>query len=179
MSAADGGGAGNAAAWAAVYLAHRRALTAYALALTGNADDAADLIQDVLVSLLTRSQECRSPRAFLLGCLRNRAADLRRRAAARPGRPAHEAAVIDPVFLDSDADNLAAHEIVMRVQAALRAAPATQREVIVLKIWGELTFAEIAALLARPLGSVTSDYARGLAALRSVLTAEEAHAGET
>lgn len=179
MTAADGGGAGDATAWAAVYLAHRRALTAYALALTGSADDAADLIQDVLVSLLARPRECRAPRAFLLGCLRNRAIDLRRRAAARPARPPPETAGVEPVFLSSDADDMAVRETVMRVQAALRAAPPTQREVIVLKIWGELTFAEIAELLARPQGSVASDYARGLAGLRAVLTAEETHAAQS
>jgi RNA polymerase sigma-70 factor (ECF subfamily) len=45
----------------------------------------------------------------------------------------------------------------------------------VLKIWGELTFAQIATQLGVPPGTVASRYRYALAALRQHLTAADCH----
>ena len=57
--------------------------------------------------------------------------------------------------------------------AALARLPAEQREVVVLKIWGELTFQAIADVTGAALGTVTSRYRYALEALRREL--EEVH----
>ncbi len=52
------------------------------------------------------------------------------------------------------------------VEGALARLPREQREVIVLKIWGELTFAQIAQALGESINTVASRYRYALAALR-------------
>jgi RNA polymerase sigma-70 factor (ECF subfamily) len=52
------------------------------------------------------------------------------------------------------------------VQNALQRLGAEQREVLVLRIWGELTFAEIAQALDQSINTVASRYRAGLEALR-------------
>lgn len=58
-----------------------------------------------------------------------------------------------------------------RVQSALGKIPAEQREVIVMKVWGELTFAQIAEALKESANTVASRYRLGMNALKRVLHA--------
>ena len=55
------------------------------------------------------------------------------------------------------------------MQAALAQLPTAQREVIVLKIWGELTFAQIAQALDESINTIASRYRYGLEAMRRLL----------
>jgi RNA polymerase sigma-70 factor (ECF subfamily) len=48
--------------------------------------------------------------------------------------------------------------------------PAEQREVLLLHVWGDLTFREIAEILDLPANTVASRYRYALAKLRRVLT---------
>lgn len=57
------------------------------------------------------------------------------------------------------------------IQAGLRQLPLEQREVVVLKIWGELTFEQIARTLDIPANTAASRYRYALEALRRVLSA--------
>jgi RNA polymerase sigma-70 factor (ECF subfamily) len=161
---------GGAATWLRFYLEHRRALNTYAIALTGNGADAHDLLQDVLLRLLRSAAAPENPRAYVMRCLRSAAAD--RRKSRRAPSPLDDLTVIDAAFLDDAVDGIELRERVVRVQAALRALPPVQREAIVLRIYGELTFQEVAELLDRPPGSVASAYARGMAQLREALGSE-------
>lgn len=56
------------------------------------------------------------------------------------------------------------------IEAALRGLPEEQREVLVMKIWGGLTFREIAAALEIPPGTASSRYRYALRGLRTALT---------
>jgi len=62
------------------------------------------------------------------------------------------------------------------IQEALQKIPAEQREVIVLKVWGELTFAQIATSLNESPNTVASRYRLGIKALKKELSAY-GHAG--
>ena len=53
-----------------------------------------------------------------------------------------------------------------RAQAALTQLPPEQREVIVLKVWGGLTFSQIAETLGMPANTAASRYRYGLTALK-------------
>ena len=57
-----------------------------------------------------------------------------------------------------------------RLEAAVVALPLEQREVVTLKIWGELTFQEIAAVTDESANTVASRYRLALAALRKQFT---------
>ena len=61
------------------------------------------------------------------------------------------------------------------IEIALGCLPAEQREVLVLKIWGELTFEEIARQLGVPPNTAASRYRYALAALRRELIAADCH----
>lgn len=156
--------------WGRLYVEHRRALTVYAASLAGGHEGGMDLLQDVLVRLIGEASIPDTPLPFAMRCLRNLAIDRRRtRNRAGDGDPA-----VTLAFLAAPPPSEAPRED-QRLRAALAAIPDGQREVIVLKIYGEITFAEIAEILARPLGTVTSLYARGIDALRTRLSAEIEH----
>ena len=54
------------------------------------------------------------------------------------------------------------------VQSAMNQLPEIYREVVTLKVWGELTFAEIAESLAIPANTAASRYRYGLEELRKL-----------
>ena len=157
-------------AWALFYLEHRQALTAYALSLTGNAHDAEDLIQEVLVNIVRQDRPVRSAKPYVLRSMRNLACDHGRANRARP-----RAATLDGVevaCVDAMLDDPSRRELAHAVRQALVSLEPAAVEVIVLKVYCDLTFQDIAAVLDRPMGTVTSHYARGLAKLRTVLEQE-------
>ena len=160
--------------WAQFYLAQRAALSAYAHTLTGNAADAADLVQDVLVRFVERGRPPSIARTQVFRALRNLAID---RFRVRQSRKTHASPDVPAACTDqqttASAQSAAESDAVRR---ALGTLSPQQRETIVLRIYSELTFAEIADVLARPLGTVSSDYSRGLAELRAALQPEVCHA---
>jgi RNA polymerase sigma-70 factor (ECF subfamily) len=64
-------------------------------------------------------------------------------------------------------------EIAAMVQSALNCLPAEQRETLVLRVWGELTFAEIATTLGESINTVASRYRYGMQAMRKHLKPHE------
>ena len=62
----------------------------------------------------------------------------------------------------------------MRVSEALKAIPPMRRAAVILRFYEDMTEAQIAETLNRPLGTIKSDIHRGLAALRPLLTEESA-----
>ena len=59
-----------------------------------------------------------------------------------------------------------------QVQAAVDALPAEKREVVVMRLYGQLTFAQMAAVLEEPLSTVATRYQRALDELRVLLEAK-------
>ena len=65
------------------------------------------------------------------------------------------------------------HENSIVVEAAMRELPEPQREVLVLRIWSDLTFAQIAETLGESINTVASRYRYALEALRKHLKPHE------
>ena len=63
-------------------------------------------------------------------------------------------------------------ETAAKVEAAVKSLPQKFREVVTLKIWGELTFAQIAETLDIPMNTAASRYRYGLEHLRSKLSSK-------
>jgi RNA polymerase sigma-70 factor, ECF subfamily len=82
------------------------------------------------------------------------------------GRP--EISAGEPLF----ATALEQDERRAAVEAALRRLPEAQREVLVLKVWGELSFPQIADSLHIPVNTAASRYRYALARLREELAEE-------
>jgi RNA polymerase sigma-70 factor (ECF subfamily) len=139
-----------------------RACRAVALAVTGSEDDADDVCQDGFITAIARIDECRHPERFggwLLQIVRNRARNQLRAGAVREARPLAEVAT------GNSADPAAAAErteLRLRLNAALQALSAQQREVVLLHDLEGWTHREIAERLELPAGTVRSHlhYAR-------------------
>lgn len=163
-----------ATAFTELFHAHRTALYGYLLGRTGRPGTAEELTQDLflrawrhLPELTGRSAE--GQRAWLFTVARNLAVDeLRQRrtrdatlSAVRAQPTGHAPAASTAV--------VAADEV-QRVGAAIAGLPEELRTVLSLATAGELTSAEIAALLGIPAGTVRYRLSRARAALAAVLT---------
>lgn len=157
---------GDAEEWTGFLADHRRALFVYARSLSGSDDAAADLIQEVLVRLLRQGRDPGVGVAYVLRCLRNQGVDARRRR-ARDGEALPEELPGANIFAGPSE-----REECRRVRSALEGLPSDAREIVVLRIYGELGFREIADLLEAPLATVTSRYRRALAELAERLDSE-------
>ena len=127
--------------------------------------DAHELVQDAVVEAWRRQADGTPPAPGLVfGLIHRRAIDLARRNDRRTNRETavHETAVVwfAPEIEDRERARL--------LQDALGQLPAEQRDVVTLKIWGGLTFAEIAEALDIPANTAASRYRYALDALREL-----------
>jgi len=83
-------------------------------------------------------------------------------------RAGREQAVQEPPAGPWFDNSVADRELKQLVQGAMKQLPERYREVITLKVWGGLTFAEIADALGIPANTAASHYRCGLAELRKL-----------
>lgn len=131
--------------------------------------DAEDIVQEAFVRFW-RKQHPVENRALLFATVRSISLDLLRRDARRARREADAIADTDhvttPEFDEGDESQQA-------LAAAVDRLPAEQREVLVMKIWNDLTFAEIATVLNISQNTAASRYRYALATLKKNLIAHE------
>ncbi len=158
--------AGDPAAFAALVTRHRDRLWAVALRTLGNPDDAADALQDALLSAHRGARSFRGNSAvttWLHRIVVNACLDFARRRAVRPTQPL----LTDPAT--SAPDDIGAHETALAVTAALRTLPAEQAAAVVLVDIEGFSVEEAAAILDVPSGTVKSRCARARARLAQQL----------
>ncbi|MFN0055121.1 MAG: RNA polymerase sigma factor [Planctomycetales bacterium] len=125
----------------------------YARALTHNPDDAEDALQAAMVRIALNPRllaEAWHPWAYLLRIVRNEALKI-----AQKRRADQVLALAQEAWSDDSQDQSDARQF---VQQALQKLPASQSEVVVLKIWEGLTFAEIAEVLGESPNTAASRY---------------------
>lgn len=158
--------AGDKAALREVYEAYAGYVYSVVLRVTGNRQDAEDVTSDFFIKLwkLADTYKARKGhRAWLAVVARNMAVDLLRR---------NRREILTDDFSDSGLENAAEGDVEGEVvsQLSLRDALALlepgEREIVNLKIMGELTFQEIAGILKQPLGTVTWRYRNAVGKLR-------------
>lgn len=167
---------GDSEAFAELVRRHRDRLWAVALRTLGNSDDAADALQDALLSAFRRAGSFRGDSAvttWLHRIVVNACLDRLRQAATRPTVPLPEG--VDPPAAGADPGTAAA--VRLDVAAALATLPAEQRLAVVLVDMQGYPVAEVAQLLDCPVGTVKSRCARGRAALLPLLRADPPDAG--
>ena len=140
-------------------------LLLFARQWTRSAADAEDIVQEAFVKFWRRNHQINN-RALLYATVRSIALDFIRRDKRRARREA-------TVFAEADPTVEPQFEWEDETQSALAAAvsclPHDQREVLVLKIWNELTFSEIAGALGISQNTAASRYRYALANLRKSL----------
>ncbi len=145
-------------------LARRYRRPAYLLALqmVGNRDDALDIAQDAMLRFFTTLGRFRPElevRPWLLTIVRNRARDLWRHRAARPSEPLdlRPALVRQLAHPDLDPEQQAVRQDqARRVWEAIGTLSASHREILVLRDFHDLAYAQIAEVLDIPTGTVMS-----------------------
>jgi RNA polymerase sigma-70 factor, ECF subfamily len=127
--------------------------------------DAEDIVQEAFVKFWRRNHNIAN-RALLYATVRSIALDFLRRDSRRARRESAAVAETDrsvqPAFeIEDDSQR--------QLVAALDLLPNEQREVLVMKIWNELTFAEIASALEISQNTAASRYRYALATLKKKL----------
>ena len=160
----------NGATIEMLYQRHSSALVLFAAAIAGDRARAQDAVHQVFAKLLAQGiDHAANAKAYLFASVRNAIlndANARGREVALDARSAW--------FEPPDRDYAAE----LRLRQALAALDDGQREVTVLHIWGELTFAEIGEVLGVSPNTAASRYRYALARLRETMCArEDCHAG--
>ena len=128
---------------------------------TGDHHRAEELTQQVFADAAAALRaDGRPPLAWLYAIARRRFADFARRSAR------------EPLGFDAPAAGEYGPRLVEALRAALDQLPDAQREVVILKLWRGLRFAEIADRLGVSEEAARMRFSRGLATLRAVLTEE-------
>ncbi len=162
---------GNVPSWEEVARDHGRFLYTVAFRLTGNDDDAQDLVQEVLLRVRKGLETYRpgSLEGWLSRITTNTFLDEVRRRRRRPVDPFPDDPdwVLPPTMGADEA--LAGDALPDDVQSALRRLPPDYRSAVVLCDVVGLPYQEIASALDVPVGTVRSRIHRGRAMLREVL----------
>jgi RNA polymerase sigma-70 factor, ECF subfamily len=167
-------------AWRDWLESHGPKLLLFARNQSRSLEDAKDIFQDALVKLVEKinsgefvgGQEAWQP--YLYATIRRLAIDLSRRDDRRKKREdnASKDQLVDqyeesnPWFENDSSDD----ETRSQLESSIKELPAKFSEVILLKIWGERTFAEIGETLGISQNTAASRYRYGLEALKKHLS---------
>jgi RNA polymerase sigma-70 factor (ECF subfamily) len=165
--------------WRDLLVAHGPKLLLFARQQTRRQEDAEDILQEALVKLARKveeetfvgGQEAWMP--FLYTQIRREAIDLGRRNDRRKRR--EDTVVEDAIGQHGGEDawfESAGYDDERRemLEVALKELPKKFAEVIMMKIWGNRTFAEIGEILDISMNTAASRYRYGIEALRKRLT---------
>ncbi len=169
----------STSAWREWLAEHAPRLLLFARQQTRSAEDAEDILQDALVKLVEKlesgefvgGQEAWMP--YLYTTIRRLSIDLGRRDDRRKRREdavggeteSEQKDSFHPWFESESSDD----ETRSLLEAGLKELPSKFAEVIVMKIWGEKTFAEIGEALEISPNTAASRYRYGLEALKKKL----------
>lgn len=156
-----------------VYDLHARSMFRYACALLNCPEDAEDAVQEVFVRLARehkRLARVKVLKPYLMTATRNAAYSILR--SRQRGQALHEAVCSEPLIpRERSFDRKMLESESMR--EAFASLPIEQREVLLLKVFEEMTFREIAETTRVPLATVASRYRYGLDRLRHALEGED------
>jgi RNA polymerase sigma-70 factor (ECF subfamily) len=127
--------------------------------------DAEDVVQEAFVRFWRRNYSVGN-RALLYATVRSIALDFLRRNNRRARR---ESTAVSEMEQSVSPQFAAENESQQALAVAVGRLPDDQREVLVMKIWSELTFAEIASVLGISQNTAASRYRYALAALKKNL----------
>jgi RNA polymerase sigma-70 factor (ECF subfamily) len=166
---------GKQRAFLRLFEEHHRALFRYAWRLTGSTADAEDIVQECFLALLRPNCSFdpgrTSVRTYLFGAVRNQSLKrLQRREQTSVPERAEDRTP------ETEAQR---GEIEEAVASAIRALPETQREVLLLAHYEQLSLAEIAQITELEVTAVKSRLQRARATLRETLAAYAPRAERT
>ena len=164
----------NGTAWRAWYEVHAGRLLLYARQWLPERADAEDVVQAGFVKFWRhKPHPAQQDVPLLYATVRCAALDFLK---SRSRRQKHLDTLAAGGAEDCwwDADSLVERERAGEMRAALEGLSTDQREVVVLRVWAGMTFAEIAATLDESINTITARYRYALANLKKLLP-EDCH----
>jgi len=165
---------GSRDAFRAIYEKYAADLLTLAANLLYDSSAAEDIVQEVFISFVKSVDQFRlrgSLKGYLSTCVANRSRDYIRRKKRRPSVTVDEAEK-----MASDAKNpiqlVMCMEELQKLKEAITQLPYEQREVVVLRVHGDMRFRQIAKLQGVCVKTALSRYRYGLDKLRSMLNGE-------
>lgn len=143
-------------------------LVRFAVTVSHHQQDAEDAVQAILTRLAMNPQQLKDvvcPWSYLLRMVRNEAIVIHRRQ-----KRCTVASDLTDLITYCPVDEAEREESFRAVWTALRSLPVEQAEVVVLKVWEEMTFVQIGEILELSPNTVASRYQYGIAKLTSRLT---------
>ena len=138
----------------------------------GNQEDAQDMAQETFLRCW-RAQDglgkIENLRAWIFRVGLNAAKDLRRSAWRRRNRPLHGVEIMPIISQAEPGHELETRESLEKVRQALMDLLPEEKEVFLLRQNGELTYAQIAEMSNRPVGTIKTQMRNALQKLRRVL----------
>lgn len=156
-----------------IYEKYLDRLLTVAMALLNDAGAAEDVVHDVFVAFAESAGDFKlagSLKSYLTTCVVNRARD-RIRASLRGAARLDKSEPVSSSLSGTDHAILCSEES-QRLNHAIALLPAEQREVIVLRLKGEMTFSRIAKLHGVSINTIQGRYRYGLNKLRAILNGE-------
>jgi RNA polymerase sigma factor (sigma-70 family) len=123
---------------------------------------AEDVVQEAFIKLMAQRRAPDSPRAWLFRVVRNEAITCLRRQKRRRAYSERLMAEQCSWFEFAAEDLIDARS----AQEAMESLQLEQREVVILRIWGQMSFKEIGQIVGKPISTVHSRYEAALVALR-------------
>ena len=148
---------------------HGPKLLAYAQQLTGCHASAEDVLQEAFVSFWRRRESVREPLVYLYRCVRNATMNWRRSESRRRGYEGDAPRGREAVTPAIQAERAERHDCIHRAMGELAS---RQREVVVLKIWGQMTFEQISAVMSLPRSTAHATYRTAMGVLHERLGEE-------
>ncbi|MBN2473049.1 MAG: RNA polymerase sigma factor [Pirellulales bacterium] len=152
---------------------HGQAVRGYLLAMVRRTNLADDLTQEVFSrawQARRRYREQGSPRSYLLRIADRLVIDRSRKAGREVNLDEDTWRQIEPAGRTAEPiDNLVQAEAIGQLTAALDRLSPAQRRVLLLRYYGQLSFAEIAEVVGCPISTALSHSRRGLQTLRKTL----------
>jgi RNA polymerase sigma-70 factor (ECF subfamily) len=159
----------RANAWTAWLDQHGPALILLARTYVGSRADAEDVVQEAFVRCWRARERIAEPAAYLFAAVKSCALDWRR---SRHRRDHRESTAARPEADSRFFVHAEQNERRAAIEAALASLPEMQAEVLVMKIWGGLTFPQIGAALGTSPNTAASRYRYALGHLREQLAEE-------
>ncbi|MCP4609888.1 MAG: RNA polymerase sigma factor [Planctomycetes bacterium] len=165
---------GNREAFRLLYEKYADGLLTVAANLMNDKADAEDVVQDVFISFVQSIQKFHlrgSLKGYLATCVANRSRDYLRKDRRRQTLTVNKAEQTTTV-VKSPVQLVVHSEQLQKLGNAITELPYEQREVVVLRLHGEMRFRQIAGLQNISIKTAQSRYRYGLDKLRSVLNGE-------
>ena len=149
---------------------HGPRLILYARQWVKNVSDAEDAVQEAFVNFWPKRSHAKQPLAYLYTCVRNAAMNMNRKSQSDL-RKIENAGQTRPMF-EVPTNTLEQIESTQMLTQALDQLTSEQKEVVVLRIWSNLPFSDIAEIIQTPEPTARSRYRYALSNLQSLMQDE-------